>query len=117
MLTDSLCQRISVCIECLFLSNGQCLSPFYPSSSPYTFHPSGFYRTLKSRVAKVLSQVGTGPTQKMLLMQDGIAAAFVYAFAMTCLTGSYWVAAIAGTYIENELICHNCYSLASSNQK
>eukprot|EP00095_Tigriopus_kingsejongensis_P004718 snap_masked-scaffold763_size101323-processed-gene-0.12 protein:Tk04718 transcript:snap_masked-scaffold763_size101323-processed-gene-0.12-mRNA-1 annotation:"delta-6 desaturase-like protein" len=57
-----------------------------PRRSPYTFHPEGFYNTLKKRVQTVLREVGTGPTQSMLVLQDLLMATTV---GLIVLVGLY----------------------------
>ena len=48
-----------------------------PRTSPFTFAPNGFYRTLKAKAEKVLYDPkvgGPGPTFKALILQDILAS-------------------------------------------
>ena len=44
----------------------------------YTFHPSGFYQTLRREVARVLRPVGTGPDWRSKAIQDGLTGTSIF---------------------------------------
>ncbi len=79
-----------------------------PRTSPYTFHPDGFYCRLRSRVADALRDVGTAPTLKMMLMADAILLTFHILMLMTAFTGSYMLAVLTGLVLGMNVSCaHN----------
>jgi len=70
-----------------------------PRNSAFTFEPNGFYKTLKTKVEKVLynDQVGgSGPTLKALILQDLLAAFFVITLFASAWTNSLMCAAMSG---------------------
>ncbi|KAK7051136.1 hypothetical protein SK128_015235 [Halocaridina rubra] len=92
------------------------LSNFYvreadvPRNSPYTFHENGFFKTFKRKVRPILQKVGTGPTLKMLMIQDGLMLIFcllgLYAASKHC----YYAAIAAGIALAMTAMCaHNFF--------
>lgn len=79
--------------------------------TPFTFHEDGFYKTLKRKVVPVLREAGgTGPTKKMLLIQDSLVGLYHVLFASAILTQSYFVAAITGVALGMSTSCaHNFF--------
>ena len=84
---------------------------------PFTFHKNGFYKTLKRKVVPVLREAGgTGPTKKMLLIQDSLVGLYHVLFAATILTQSYFVAAITGVALGMSTSCaHNFFHQVIDN--
>ena len=70
-----------------------------PRKSPLTFHEDGFYKTLQRNVRSVLKQIGTGPSREMILIQDGLVAAFLLMMAVTIKTDSFLAAVVTGTIL------------------
>ena len=85
--------------------------------TPFTFHENGFYKTLKRKVVQVLREAGgTGPTKKMLLIQDSLVGIYHFLFAATILTQSYLVAAITGVALGMSTSCaHNFFHQVIEN--
>ena len=85
--------------------------------TPFTFHENGFYKTLKRKVVPVLREAGgTGPTKKMLLIQDSLVGLYHVLFAATILTQSYFVAAITGVALGMSTSCaHNFFHQVIEN--
>ncbi len=70
--------------------------PEIPRRSPYTFKEDGFYSKLRTRAAKVLKSVGTGPTLKLRFMADVLVVLMHLMLVLTAYTGSYLMAVATG---------------------
>ncbi|CAG0896195.1 unnamed protein product [Darwinula stevensoni] len=83
----------------------------WPRRSPFTFHPQGFYRTLKRRVGERLGKEN-GPTWKSRLFQDLLLAAFLLAFLRAAVTGARLWAVVTGTWLAFPVIyAHNFFHM------
>lgn len=81
-----------------------------PRVSPYTFHDDGFFRTFKRKVRPVLQKVGRGPDWRMILIQDGLALAFVALTMAAVLRESFLAAALGGVVLAMMSMCaHNFF--------
>lgn len=81
-----------------------------PRNSPYTFHEDGFYKTLKRKVRPILKEIGTGPSWKSYLIQDGLALAFVVLTVASSILSSFTLAASAGVVLSLVISCaHNFF--------
>jgi len=67
-----------------------------PRARKYTFQEDGFYKTLKRKVQKILTVTGTGPTNEMLIIQDGLVVAFHVLLALTIYTGWFSLMFVSG---------------------
>lgn len=67
-----------------------------PRNSPYTFHESGFYRTLKRRADPILQQVGTGYSSTILMFQDSLAISFIILASLGVAMSSRSLQILAG---------------------
>ncbi|XP_063870716.1 cytochrome b5-related protein-like [Scylla paramamosain] len=81
-----------------------------PRNSPYTFHEDGFYKTFKRKVQPILKEIGTGPSWKTLVIQDGLALALVVLTVACSVLSSYTLAAFAGVFLSMVITCaHNFF--------
>lgn len=81
-----------------------------PRNSPYTFHEDGFYKTFKRKVQPILKEIGTGPSWKSLLIQDGLALVFVGLAIASSVLSSFTLAAFAGATLCLVISCaHNFF--------
>nr|QKG32711.1 fads2a [Gecarcoidea lalandii] len=80
-----------------------------PRNSPYTFHENGFYKTLKRKVRPILKKTGKGPSWKSVLIQDGLALAFVLLTFASTVSSSYTLAVFAGIALTLMTICAHNY--------
>ncbi|CAG0895921.1 unnamed protein product, partial [Darwinula stevensoni] len=83
----------------------------WPRRSPFTFHPQGFYRTLKRRVGERLGKE-KGPTWKSRLFQDLLLAAFLLTFLGAAVTGARLWAVVTGTWLTLAInYAHNFFHM------
>ncbi len=82
--------------------------------SPFTFHPKGFYSTLKRRVHAELSTFSSDQKlahkQRVIRVQKALLLSFIILFILTGLTGSYWLAILTGCVLFLNINCaHNFF--------
>ncbi|KAK4302895.1 hypothetical protein Pmani_025053 [Petrolisthes manimaculis] len=81
-----------------------------PRNSPYTFHTDGFYNTFKRKIQPILKEIGRGPTNTILLLQDGFVMTYVLLTLAATLTHSYTLAVLAGLLLCLTMIgAHNFF--------
>ena len=89
-----------------------------PRTSPFTFAPNGFYRTLKAKAEKVLYDPkvgGPGPTFKALILQDFLASTCLVLMFIGAWKNSMFWSALAGLVLGmNTSAAHNFFHQADS---
>ncbi|OXA51195.1 Cytochrome b5-related protein [Folsomia candida] len=89
-----------------------------PRISPYTFKENGFFKTLKKKIAPIMTTVGTGPTNQVILMQDGMVAMFLGCMLLGTWLDSTVLKIISGFFLAVQLIgAHNFFHLKDNWRK
>ncbi|KAJ4433720.1 hypothetical protein ANN_16031, partial [Periplaneta americana] len=80
--------------------------------SPYTFHESGFYRTLKRNVQPILSKLPSGPSLRSKLTADLLLLSSLLTATVAAATSFYSVGIVSGILFSLTVIsAHNFFHM------
>uniref|UniRef100_A0A1B6H6A9 Cytochrome b5 heme-binding domain-containing protein n=2 Tax=Homalodisca liturata TaxID=320908 RepID=A0A1B6H6A9_9HEMI len=83
-----------------------------PRNSAFTFHPDGFYRTLKSRVYEKLKGVRPGPSEHSKRLLETLAIGTLMFSVLAAVYHSYLLGAVAGLLLTLTANCaHNFFHM------
>lgn len=81
-----------------------------PRNSPFTFKNDGFYRTLKSRVRKMIHPSERGPAVSSRLFLDFLCISYLFFCILMSMSGRYSFGAVAGFFLSLTTVCaHNFF--------
>ncbi|PSN47101.1 Cytochrome b5-related protein [Blattella germanica] len=81
-----------------------------PRNSPYTFKEDGFYRTLKQKVRRVLSESPPGVPWKSMVIADSLLAGTFITGILSAITTNFLLGIVSGTLLALTVIsAHNFF--------